>query len=315
MASRLKDAASQFSKRMPSGGGSGPEMPGGPAAVTALRALIAAGAIAVGAANCFYTVDAGQKAVIFNRITGVKQKTYPEGLNFNIPWFEYPTVINVRTKAANLTTKSGTNDLQMVTIGIRVLHRPDIERLPFIYQRLGTDYDERILPSIINEVAKAVVARFNASDLITKRDAVSMEIRRELEQRASYFHVLLEDVAVTHLTFSPEYSRAVESKQVAEQDAQRAAYVVVGAKAEKQTIITKAKGQAEATELIGNAVKKNPAFMKLRKIDAAKEIAETVSKSPNKIYLNADSLLLNLMGDRADEKIEGTMGKSKRGWW
>ena len=90
----------------------------------------------------------------------------------------------MRTKAANLTTKSGTNDLQMVTIGIRVLHRPDVEHLPFIYQRLGTDYDERILPSIINEVAKAVVARFNASDLITKRDAVSMQIRKELEDRA-----------------------------------------------------------------------------------------------------------------------------------
>jgi regulator of protease activity HflC (stomatin/prohibitin superfamily) len=72
----------------------------------------------------------------------------------------------------------------MVTIGIRVLHRPDVEHLPFIYQRLGTDYDERILPSIINEVAKAVVARFNASDLITKRDAVSMQIRKELEDRA-----------------------------------------------------------------------------------------------------------------------------------
>lgn len=131
----------------------------------------------------------------------------------------------------------------------------------------------------------------------------------------SNFHILLEDVAVTHLTFSPEYSRAVESKQVAEQDAQRAAYIVVGAKAEKQTIITKAKGQAQATELIGNAVKKNPAFMKLRKIDAAKEIAETVSKSPNRIYLNADSLLLNLMGDKVDGKIEGAMGKGGRGWW
>ena len=239
---------------------------------------------------------------------GVKQQTYPEGLNFNVPWLEYPTVFNVRTKAANLTTKSGTNDLQMVTIGIRVLHRPDVSHLPFIYQRLGTDYDERILPSIINEVAKAVVARFNASDLITKRDVVSSQVRKDLEARAGIFHILLEDVAITHLTFSPEYARAVESKQVAEQDAQRAAYIVEGAKAEKETIITKARGQAEATKLIGNAVKKNPAFMKLRRIDAARDIATTVSKSPNKIYLSADSLLLNLAFE-ADEKIS----KSVRG--
>ena len=72
---------------------------------------------------------------MFNRLSGVKEITYPEGLNFNIPWLEYPTVFNVRTKAANLTTKSGTQDLQMVTIGIRVLHRPSVEHLPFIYKR------------------------------------------------------------------------------------------------------------------------------------------------------------------------------------
>jgi len=60
MAQRLKDAASQFSKRMPSGGGSGPEIPGGPAAVAALRALIAAGVIGATATHAFYTVDAGK---------------------------------------------------------------------------------------------------------------------------------------------------------------------------------------------------------------------------------------------------------------
>merc|ERR1712115_674533 len=131
-----------------------------------------------------------------------------------------------------------------------------------------------------------------------------MDIRRELNQRASNFNVLLEDVAITHLSFSPEYARAVEAKQVAQQDAEKAKYVVLGAQQEKKTIITRARGEAESAELIGLAVKKNPGFMKLRRIDAARDI---VDKSGNKVYLNADSLLLNLLGD-ADDKFEKSVG-------
>jgi prohibitin 2 len=101
-------------------------------------------------------------------------------------------------------------------------------------------------------------------------------------------------------------------RRAAQQDAERAKYIVLGALQEKQTIITKAKGEAESAMLIGNAVKKNPGFMKLRRIDAAREIADVVSTSGNKIYLNSDTLLLNLMGD-TDAKFEKSIeGKH---WW
>jgi prohibitin 2 len=96
----------------------------------------------------------------------------------------------------------------------------------------------------------------------------------------------------------------------AQQDAERAKYIVIGAQQEKQTIITKARGEAESATLIGQSVKKNPGFMKLRRIDAARDIADIVSQSGNKVYLNADSLLLNLLGDE-DEKFD----KSAKGRW
>lgn len=100
----------------------------------------------------------------------------------------------------------------------------------------------------------------------------------------------------------------------AQQDAERAKYIVIGAQQEKQTIITKARGEAESAMLIGQSVKKNPGFMKLRRIDAARDIADIVSSSGNKVYLNADSLLLNLLGD-ADEKFEKSVQQKKSRWW
>ncbi len=98
---------------------------------------------------------------------------------------------------------------------------------------------------------------------------------------------------------------------IAQQDAERAKYIVIGAQQEKQTIITRARGEAQSATLIGQSVKKNPGFMSLRRIDAAREIADIVSSSGNKVYLNADSLLLNLLGD-ADDKFEKSVKKNSR---
>jgi len=299
-----------------SGGSSGPNR-AAKAAASATGALVVAGGLGYGAYNSVYTVEGGHRAVVFNRLVGMKESIYGEGLNFNIPWFERPTIYDIRTRPCNLQTLTGSKDLQMVTIGVRVLHRPDPRNLVWLYQRLGTNYDERILPSLMNECAKAVVARYNANELLTKRDQVSAAISADLMRRAGGFHVLLEDVAITHLSFSPEYARAVEAKQVAQQDAERAKYVVIGAQQEKKTIITRAKGEAQSAELIGTAVKRNPGFMKLRRIDAARDIADVVAHSGNKVYLNADSLLLNLLGD-ADEKFEKSIEHEqpqKKGWF
>lgn len=308
MSKQFRDAFQRMSKNvpnMPSGGGGL-----GDAAGRAVGSALVAIGMGYGAYSSFYNVEGGHRAIVFNRLTGMKETVYGEGLNFNIPWFEHPIIYDIRTRPVNLQTLTGSKDLQMVTLAIRVLHKPNPNELVWIYRYLGKNYDERVLPSIMNECAKAVVARYNANELLTKRDQVSADIRAELKLRASGFNVMLDDVAITHLSFSPEYAKAVEAKQVAQQDAERAKYIVIGAMQEKKTIITKARGEAESAELIGHAVKKNPGFMKLRRIDAARDIADIVSGSGNKIYLNADSLLLNLLGD-GDEKYE----KSPKGRW
>lgn len=266
----------------------------------ALGLLGRAGVVAAGVAAiptfCLYNVDGGERAVMFNRFTGVSSKVSGEGTHFLVPWVMYPHIYDIKTRPKLIQTTTGTKDLQMVTIHCRLLFRPKIEELPNIHKTIGPEYDERLLPSFGNEVLKATIAQYNAEQLLTQRERVSYEIREAIIQRAKNFHIHLDDVSIIHLNYGKEFAKAIEEKQVAEQEAERQKFVVQMAEQERQATVIRSEGEAEAAEMISTALKEHGSgLIEVRRIDAARDIAETLSRSPNIMYLpGGNNTLLNL---------------------
>merc|ERR1711933_299121 len=102
----------------------------------------------------------------------------------------------------------------------------------------------------------------------------------------------------TYLTYGKEFSRAIEDKQVAEQEAERQKFVVQRSEQERQATVIRSEGEAEAAQMISDALKEHGnGLIEVRRIDAAKEIAEALSKSPNVMYLpSGQQMLLNMSG-------------------
>ncbi|VDP53851.1 unnamed protein product [Schistosoma curassoni] len=215
-----------------------------------------------------YNVDGGHRAVIFDRFKGVRPDVRGEGTHFIIPWVQKPIIFDIRSRPRNVPVMTGSKDLQTVNITLRILFRPEPSTLPKIYQNLGFDYEERVLPSITTEVLKAVVAQFDASELITQRELVSQRVNEDLTQRASSFGILLDDIALVNVT----------------------------AEQHKLAAIISAEGDSEAATLLSKSFgSSGEGLIELRRIEAAEDIAYQLSKNRNITYIpDGQHTLLNL---------------------
>jgi len=125
-----------------------------------------------------------------------------------------------------------------------------------------------------------------------KRHEACEQMKKALDERAKLYYIIIDDVAITHLTFGEKFLEAVEAKQSAEQEAKRAEFIVEKALQEKKSIIIKAEGEAKAIELVGKAL--NPLYIELKRVQGSLKVAEIIAGAPNKAIIDADTLLMTL---------------------
>jgi len=214
----------------------------------------------------FEIVNAGERGVVM-QFGKVQNRVLDEGIHLIIPVVTKVQKTSVRVQKNDVKAEAASKDLQDVKMEVAVNWHVDPKRVNEIFQRVG-DQGEiigRIINPAVSEVVKAATAKKTAEEIITKRTELKQEIDNELKKRLIPYGVMVDDVSLVDVTFSVEFAKAIEAKQIAEQDAKRAEFIALKAEKEAQGEINRAKGQAEAQRLRRQTL--NPELLQQQAID------------------------------------------------
>ncbi|MEG4070394.1 prohibitin family protein [Microcoleus sp. Pol11C2] len=198
----------------------------------------------------FTIVGPGERGVMM-RFGKVQDAILDEGIHPILPIVTSVKTLSVRVQKTDLKADAASKDLQSITTDLAVNWNVDPAKVNQIYQQIGDE--EKIVTSIlspaISEVLKAATSKKTAEEIITKRTELKTEIDNSLKKRLEPYGVIVRDVSLINFGFSPEFSKAIESKQIAEQEAKQAEFTVQKATQDAQAEINRAKGHAEAQRL------------------------------------------------------------------
>lgn len=214
----------------------------------------------------FTIVGAGERGVIFSRLSGVEDTVLSEGFHFRIPVVQNIIKMDVRVQKDEVSTEAGTKDLQVVRMKVVTNYHLDPAEVNTLYQEVGKDYLEKVVIPAVHESVKSATANFNAEELLTKRPKVKSQIKESLTKRLATFNIILDDMSLIDIGFSKEFDKAIEAKQVAEQDAKKAVYLAQKAENEAKARINQARGESTAQKLLSQSITTD--ILKLREIEA-----------------------------------------------
>lgn len=210
-------------------------------------------------------IGAGERGILLN-FGAVQDKVLNEGLHFKVPVMQTVILMDVKIQKALTDAASASSDLQDVDMSVALNYHIIPEKANMVYQTIGTQFKDRIIDPAIQEVMKAVSARYTAEELITKRPAVSQEMQDALTSRLLKSNISVDAFSIVQFSFSQTFTDAIEAKQTAEQNALKAKRDLDRIKVEAEQTIAAATAEAEALRL--QKMNISPDLIELRKIEA-----------------------------------------------
>ena len=215
--------------------------------------------------SSFTTIKSGEIG-LKSRFGEIVSQTTQEGIQFKVPFVEKVTKVNMKVQKADVTSSSATKDLQDVSISFAINFQLSPEKVMDLYKKIGQNYVEIILQPATQEALKNVTSKYTAEELITKRSEVSQQIIEELSTKVGKYGIIINELNIIDLNFSEAYNKAIEDKQVAEQEVKKAQQELEKTKIEAEKKVAEAKAEADALKLQKEEI--TPELLELRRIEA-----------------------------------------------
>jgi regulator of protease activity HflC (stomatin/prohibitin superfamily) len=214
----------------------------------------------------FVVVNAGQRGILM-KFGEVQSQILDEGIHFVVPIVHTVQKLSVRVQSQEISAEASSKDLQDVYADVALNWHIKPDEANTIFQQIGDEKAvvTRIINPAVEEVLKSVIASYTAEEIITRRGEVKAEVDTALITRLSTYHIAVDDISLVHVHFSERFSDAVEAKQIAEQEAKRAGFIVLKAMRDAEAKVSLAKGEAEVQRLLRENL--TPEILQRRAID------------------------------------------------
>lgn len=203
--------------------------------------------------NPFVFVTAGQRGVVMNW-GAVSDKVLGEGIHWRTPIVQSVRTIDVRTQKEQVDSSAASKDLQTVNAKVALNYHVVPEKVNLLWQKIGSDYKDRIIDPAVQEAVKSTTAKYTAEELITKRENVKDEIKTALTARLQNEYIAVDEFSIVDFNFSESFNKAIEAKQTAVQQALQAENDLRRIKVEAEQRVAQAKAEAEAIKIQAEAV-------------------------------------------------------------
>jgi regulator of protease activity HflC (stomatin/prohibitin superfamily) len=199
----------------------------------------------------FVIVNAGERGVLM-QFGKVQEQVLGEGLHVIVPTVYTVKKLSVRVQKQESSAEASSKDLQDVFTDVALNWHIIPDEANAIFQQIGDEQEvvDRIIAPAVEEVLKAVMAKYTAEEIITKRGEVKAAVDEFLTLRLLTYHIAVDDISLVHVHFSQRFSDAVEAKQIAEQEAKRGEFLALKAVKEAEAKVNLAKGEAEVQRLL-----------------------------------------------------------------